>query len=315
MNTAERFRFGQIDLHGICVAWDLDAGMRVASHEYIKRNGGECEPQGAKQKRFSFQCSLMGQDLNRRLQDLVAQLEQQPREQLIHPRLGQRKACYDTLRASENSQQAEESIDFTLTFLEDQADESIASTQKLGPQQQAARVTEASTSLTTATAARFSDSTNAVLYLVVTRTNELTAAADKFVIAALEAAQSTQQDPALAGLLGRVLLRRDALLTALTATLLDTLEPDVSLTRYREAARQVYASSLELYSAVISQKPTVIPWPVPTAMPLTLIAQRLYGKDARGKMDELRLLNPHLKTPMWIPVGTTLLVSAPEVRQ
>ena len=103
-------------------------------------------------------------------------------------------------------------------------------------------------------------------------------------------------------------------LEALTATLAYSLEPDVSLTPYRDQARQIYDGCLQLQDSISALKPPIILYPVTTAMPLTQVAVALYGKDAKAKVPELRSLN-RIAVPYWIPQGTILKAVAPVVRQ
>ena len=313
ITSSDVFRFKGVELHGILIAWEIVAAMRVASHEYLKRNGGECEPQGAKQKQLTFRCLLQGAEQVKRLRALMEDWEREPRGQLIHPRLGRLNVCYESLRASEDPATAVDEISFQVTFLEDQADQAVSGARQSSPQQQAALVTSSSDSLTQSTALRFADTVNAVLILVDTAARRLADTTQRFVVAALEAAQNTAPDVALEALLGRVQLQRDAFLTALQASLAQTLESEVSLTGYRTDAYLVFARSVDLYNAVLAQRPPVIDWTVPATMAVTQILVQLYGKDARGKVDEFYLLN-RVPNPYAVLGGTKLRVSAPVVR-
>lgn len=311
-------------LGGTLEALDHDLGSRLASFEYLKRDGGEIEPMGASQARFSYRSVLVGMapltqggpamSPGQRYAALVKAQRSQPRGILVDPRLGRWQVGWSHVRATEQPARAVDLIEVALEFIEDQLDQSVAIESQPTPQRRAFEVTTASTALTTAMAARYAASTIPVMQAVQPAGLVLTTSAGIFAESCLAAAQNSTPDPALPQLLGSVAAKRDAFLATLAATLSYTLEPDVSLTPYRDSAREVYAACAQLYAATIAQLPPIIPFTVPAAMPLSQVAVVLYGKDARGKISELRLLN-RIANPAWIPVGTVLQVTAPQVSQ
>lgn len=314
--TAEDFSFSslQFQLNGVLLTWDAEGGMNHADFPYLKRNGAETEPMGAKQKRFNFRLVLSGPACTSDFRKIISGLEQKPRGILIHPRLGSVKACFDTWHAGEDPGAAVDWIEFTLTFVEDGADQSITQTAPPGPSQRAGQISDSLATLETATV-KYNVASVPLLSAVRAQMLTYQALANNFMIAALQAAQSTIYDPGLLQRRDLLADQRDLVLTALTNSLLYTLDTDVSLTKEREAVWQVWAAALDLYNAVIAQKPPLDTWPVPSAMSLAAVAVRLYGNDARGKMDELRRLNPHLPNAAWIQGGTLLRISVPQVRQ
>lgn len=312
VTTAEIFQFKQHVLHGELLHYELNAGMRTASFEYLGRQGGEVQPLGARQKRHMFKCVIMGDDATQRLRELLASCEQEPRGPLTHPRLGRQQVCFETLRATETPANAIDEIDFTISFLEDQVDAELA-VQKRTPQSAAAELEGAANDLREQVLAKF-DQVNAITGLVVTAVNALVATVSSYVFQALEAVGDTWEVPSLERALGRVVDRRNQVLAALTDSLAQTLESDVSLTPYRQATYRVHAEAIELYLAVLAQKPALIYYPVPGPCTLMQVAVSLYGAEARARIDELRLLNPFL--PYYrLPADTLLRVSAPVVIQ
>ena len=319
VTTAETFRFGDLELHGSLLSWDADGGAERADFHYLKRNGAETEPLGAKQKKFSFRCTLLAANTKNNVSaefiSIVSKLERRPRDVLIHPRLGRIKACFDTWQASEDPASAVDELTLTLTFVEDGTDQALTAIYQPGPSERAGQVGESQTTMNTAVEEKYNDPAVDRKYAVYTATQTYSALATSFTVAALQAAQSTVYDPGLLQRLNQLAAQRDLVLTALTESLLHTLQPDTSLTPYRVAVRGVYASAVELYNSVIAQKPPVISFTVPSSMSFFSALVRVYGPDAKGKLAEARMLNPHLVTPLWIPGGTILQLSAPVVRQ
>ena len=72
LTNAQDFTFKGIDLHGSCEGWEDDMAMRLASYEYLKRDGAEVDPNGAAQKKWSFSCVYMGADCGTRYKNLAA---------------------------------------------------------------------------------------------------------------------------------------------------------------------------------------------------------------------------------------------------
>ncbi|MFO0578702.1 MAG: DNA circularization N-terminal domain-containing protein [Polyangia bacterium] len=308
------FQFRDLVLHGVLVTWSHRLGIRLASHEPLKRDGGEQEPMGAAVGRFSYRCVFLGADATARYNNLVLSVRQNPRGILVDPRLGRIQAACEGIEASETPETGVDCIEFEARFAEDALDTALASAQPLGPSAYAAQVTAALGSLTDLVDARFLGNPVRSFLSVLQYAEALGRAAEAYADAALAALQTDSPNPALRQLLGVVLAQQDALLVALQATRAYTLEPDVSLTPYRAQARQVYSACLQLQDSITALKPPVILFPVTTAMSLVQVAVVLYGKDAQSKVPEIRALN-RLETPYWIPAGTVLKVVAPQVRQ
>jgi len=304
-----------LDLHGVLTSWSDNLRIRMVSHEYVKRDGGECEPCGAAPGRWVFRCVFLGADVSLQYQNLRAVIYKEPRGKLTHPRLGSINVGCDGIQSNENPETAINALEFQISFVEDQVDTALINDIDVGFAKRAAQVTEAVSAATDAVNLINSNRiANAVYAALQAAQVDYANAADKFQARAVETAQSTQPDPALEKFLGSVLAKQDAVLAALDATLPLTLEPDVSLTPARTAVYVVYASCLQLFGAVIALKPPIVQFTVPTAMPLTVILTRIYGRDAQQKMDEVFLLN-RIPLPHWVPAGTVLSVVAPVVRQ
>lgn len=310
-------------LHGTLEASEDELTARLATFEYLKRDGAELEPLGAGAAKFSFRVVLMGtaplyqggapMPAGERYAALVKAQRGQPRGLLNHPRLGRWQVGWTKIRAAEHPQRGIDTIEITLDFTEDQLDQALAVEQRPTPGSQANQVVSAYSILTAAMSARFAGP-NPLFVAASSAAAALSSTAATFVGAALQAAQSTTPDPSLTGQVGAVLAARDSFLRAISATLAYTLEPDVSLTPYRHQAYMVHAYCLLLLDSVREQQPVLVTYVVPTAMSLDQVLVALYGSDASAHFDQVRGLNPHIN-PLWIPQGTALLVVAPQVRQ
>ncbi len=314
ISNGSSFQFKDFVLQGILTRWNHRIGIRLASHEYLKRDGGEQEPMGAAVGRFSYSCVIIGPDATARYNNLVLSVRQNPRGILVDPRLGRISAACEGIDASEDAENAVDTIEFDIRFAEDAVDTAIASEQPVSPNAYSANVLNSITSLTDLVDARFLGNFATSFRAVVALLPVYTAAATAYTTAALASIQSASPDPTLTQLLGAVRVQQDAFLAALTATLAYSLEPDVSLTPYRAEARAIYDGCVQLQDSISALKPPIILYPVTTAMPLTQVAVALYGKDAKAKVPELRSLN-RIAVPYWIPQGTILKAVAPVVRQ
>lgn len=321
LTNAQDFTFKGIDLHGSCEGWEDDLPVRLATYEYLRRDGAEVETLGAGQKRWSFSCVYMGADCGQRYRNLAASIGEDPKGPLVHPRLGNFSACCAALKGRERPTTALDVIEFTLELLEDQVDQSIRADLSQGPPRYVNYVQDALTTVSKATSKITQNRlANAVYAAMVATQAQFTDLITKFIQLALQFSQSTpdsvQADPALvdtaplAKLLEKCRIVRDEILTALTKTLIKSLDTDVSLTDARTGVYLAYAHSVRLYNVVLAQRPPTVDFIVPTAMPLTVIAVRIYGKDARARIGEIYQLN-RIPRPYWIPAGTVLKILAP----
>lgn len=307
-------------LNGALEAYDHNISVRLASFEYLKRNGAEVEPMGAAQGKYSYRCTFLGPaplsqggpqlTPGSRYQQLVAALLEQPRGILNDPRLGKIQAAFAGLRSSETPQRAVDVVDFTLDFVQDSVDVALAAETQIVPQQQGGKVLTTSAIYTAAIAARYASETNGLLQLVVSSTASYTDTAAAFVTAAVTASQNAQQNLALATQLGNVAAQLNANLAALAATTAFTLTSDVLLTPFRVQAREIYAGCIRLYYAVRAQLPPIVRYTVPATMPLGVLALRLYGADARRRQPEMLLLN-RIPNPFAVPRGFEMIIAAP----
>lgn len=315
LSNAQTFRFKDIELHESAEGWEDDLPIRLASYEYLKRDGGEQEPMGAGLKTFTFRCCFLGPDCGSRYQALARSVQQEPRGKLVHPRLGTFDVACRGIKGREDPSREIDSINFTIEFIENQVDQSIQLDSQFGTQKRAADVTDSLSDAATAVSNILSNHIANTVYAAVTAARvAMTKAMERFRDLAVESSQIEAPDPTLDKMLEVTKQRRDEALDALAKVLTYTLESDVSLTDARTAIYLSYAACIQLYSAVLASKPPIIEHTVTTAMPLTSIALNLYGSEARSKMEEIYLLNPNLRMPHWVAAGTMLRVVAPQVK-
>lgn len=318
LSKAQEFRFKEFELHGSLESWEDDLPIRLATYEYIKRDGAEVEPMGAGQKSFSFRCAFIGSDCGSRYRTLAASIQKEPRGQLVHPRLGTFNVACRGIKGRENPAQAIDSIEFTLDLIENQVDQSIQADQQFGAQRRASQVSDALTRATDATSAILSNRIANTVYAAATAAVvDLNSKADKFRSLALEVAQTSGEAADIAGylalekILGIVQAKTTVAVLALEDTLARTLESDVSLIDARTACYLTYAACVQLYAAVQAQFPPIVTFMVPSPMPLNSILLRIYGAEASGRRGQVYQLN-RIPAPHWIPAGTILRVLAPK---
>lgn len=313
--NAQVFTFKEQELYGATESWADDLPVRLAQYEYIKRDGGEQEPMGAGVKTFTFSCVFMGPDCGQRYQALAASIQQDPRGELVHPRLGTFQVACRGIRGRESPANAIDVIEFTIEFVENKVDQTIASDGQFGAQARASQASDAAQDAIDAISAVLANRiANTVYAAAVAAATDLQAWVNRFTERALQSAQSDLPDTSLEKLLENVKGKRDAALAAFAAVLPYTLQPEVSLTDANTSAYISYAASLQLYQAIVATKPQIVTFTVPAMMSANQVLVRLYGAQARAQRANLFLLN-RFPTPYAIPGGTTLRVVAPVVQQ
>lgn len=312
-----------IVLTGALEAVDDDLGARLASFEYLKRDGAEIEAMGAQQARFSFRVVLMGSaplypggaalTAGARYLALAQAQRTQPKCQLSHPRLGTWKVGWLKIRAHEQPQRAVDTIELTLEFIEDQTDAAIIA-EAPTPQGRAQAVISAYSVLKAAVALKYSTSPSAIMQRVTTTTDALASTASSFVNDALLVAQGEIVSPSIDTQFGYVVNAAEANIAALDASVAYSLDNPVELVPFRHQTYMVWAFSAELILAIADQRPVLIDYTTPAAMSLDQVLLAVYGPDAANHRQEA-LSNNRIATPLQIPQGFRLRLVAPQVRQ
>lgn len=302
LTDAAGFRFKDLDLSGSLVAWNDKLPQRVAEHAYLKRDGAEQEPMGAGPGRFTFRCVFIGADWAKRYREVVRSIRTEPRGLLVHPVLGQIQAvCLGVDDAAVNPQQALDTIEFTLSFVEDALDTTLAAELVEGPTAKKTLIDSLSTELTSE-AAKFTSSATQIAALV--------SAAAAYGDAAIDVSLSVATSSTLPGLLGAVTLATNAATAAILADPARTSDglafPSLML------AERLNDACGQLDDALGELRPEIIHYTVPGMTSLATLCGLFYGKDATARMDEILALN-RIANPGAIPGGAVLVLVAPTV--
>lgn len=302
LTDAKSFRWKDLDLAGNLMSWNDRIGMRLAVHQYLKRDGAEVEPMGAEPGRFTMRLCFLGENWAKQYRALVATIRKDPRGQMVHPLLGTMNvACEGIPDASVVPGQERDSINLTIVFVEDQVDAQVLSDDSPGPAARKAKIVSIASQVSAISQAAAWGQTAV----------NLTTAAISFAVAAESAAASlSDADVTLDGQLGVVATSsedaEDAIADDSTYT-----TPAASFVAL-SVVEQLYAECLDMLDAVAATKPLILTYTVPAQTDVASIAARLYGKDGLGRMDEILVLN-RIANPYAIPAGTVLQVATPTI--
>lgn len=303
LTDVSAFRFKDMDLSGSLVSWNDVLRLRLAVHQYLKRDGAEVEPMGAEPGRFTMRLCFLGADWAKRYRAFVASIRKDPRGQLVHPILGTfRVACEGVSDAAVVPASERDSINLTTTFVEDAVDTTIAAESLPGPAARQGAIADRAAKLL-----QLVGIVGAFAPLVSAAAT-LAGAASSFAAAAVHAASTDTPDPSLDRRLDDVATAARAAADAALAN--TTVASDASRYQVLTAIEQLRAECLALADAVAASKPALVVYVVPGTTDVATLAAMLYGKDARGRIDELLTLN-RIADPHAIPAGTVLRVAAP----
>jgi len=314
--AAETFQFtprGQkpIELNGQLMSYTDSVKIRLASHEYLKKDGADQESMGAAPMKFTFKCVYLGDLVSIKYQTLVRAIRRQPRGRITHPRLGGIDVACEDISGSEDAGQARDTLEFTLSFVEDSTQTTISITAQPSVQRKATDMVDKATALTAAYASIVKNRVGEAVLAAESAVFTIQALADGFGQDAIEAAQTGVYDASLANQAGRIVTQSNTV----AARFRDLGLTDAAIYPATSLSREIAADALDLAAAVDAQFAPIVPFVVPAPMSLADVAVRLYGRDARNYMTQLRQLNPYLATPYLLSAGTTLKVLAPEIRQ
>lgn len=303
LTDAKAFTFSpggvRLDLSGNLVSWNDKIGIRLAGHQYLKRDGAEQEPMGAEPGRFTMRLCFLGPKWASNYRALVAAIRKDPRGEMVHPVLGSlRVACEGIPDAVVDPGAERDSINFSLSFVEDSVDASSESARYEGPATKAAKVNNLATQVTAAIA-QFATA--------IAAGETLTGEAVAYAADAVAATTANTFNSGVDQQLASVSIAADEAIAAIIADP-DALGaagfPAISL------VRQLLAACLDLEESTRSTRATVISYVVGADTNLAALAATLYGKDALQHLDELLALN-RIPSPHAVPAGTRLRVSAP----
>jgi hypothetical protein len=317
LSDVKDFQFKGRYLMGRVISWNDVLLERVATHEYLKRDGAEQEPMGSKPAQFSMRICYLGEGWARAYRLLVADIRKDPRGLLVHPILGEfQVVCTGISSAEVNPAQAIDTIEFTIGFLEDALDQTIAADAQQTPAAKATEADDFAAALEIATSALEKVTTtdgppvsSSVSIDIAAATDDMVTASRSYTSAALAASINTTPDLTLTQKLADVVAATQDLLDELIA---DTSRHDASKYEAISTAEETLSACLELDEIVAAQQPLIITYTVPQKTALTTLAALFYGRDAQAHLDEIRLLN-RIPNPAAIPGGTSLRMVAPTV--
>jgi prophage DNA circulation protein len=294
------FRWKDLDLAGNLVSWNDTIRVRLAAHVYLKRTGAEIEPMGAEPGHFTMRLCFLGSDWAKQYRAFVGSVRKDPRGQMVHPLLGtMRVACEGISDAAVTPGSERDSINLTVSFIEDQVDTTLANDQFPGPAAKQGQVSKLATQVTSAIA---------TYATAITAGVALTGAAISFAADAAASASSNTPDPSLEQQLAAVATNAASAIAALLSD--PAAVTDASSYDAISLVEQLYAACLALADAVAASKPIIVEYVVPGTTDIATLAAKLYGPDAFDRLDEILTLN-RIANPFAIPAGTVLRVATP----
>jgi prophage DNA circulation protein len=308
LTDAKAFMFQDLRLNGWLVSWNDRIGIRLAVHQYLKRDGAEVEPMGAEPGRFSMKICFLGDNWARMYRYFIFRIRKNPKGQLVHPVLGSLPvACEGITESSVTPGTERDCINLTVAFVEDNIYDASAATSnaKRAPAEMAAKVSTLSATLNSILAAISSVSQAAGL---ISAAATLVTAAVGFVASAVAAATTDTPDPSTSQQLQTTGYATGTMIAALRSS--PAFATDASRYEAISTCEQIYAACLALADALESSKPTIVSYTVGGDTNIAALAAALYGRDGYGKIDELCTLN-RIPNPFLITAGTVLRIASP----
>jgi prophage DNA circulation protein len=309
-------------LHGSLASFTDKIRIRLASHNYLKRDGGEQEPMGSDPGRFSFRFCLLDPDPGSFYRAIVQAVRDSPRGLLTHPLLGNIRCACEGVELSHDLGVSANAPDATISFIEDALDTALNADRDTSPNESSSDTFTAADALDLAMslldsaqdAQDFADELQkSIAKIASTDAVEAAAAASAssrvYATAAVAAWRSSTPDPSLATRLETV---RSDVDTTRDAILAIQLAREADRYPVLAAAEQVYASALNLDTAIRSVSPPLITYVVPGLCHVAELAAALYGPDSAGYIEQILTRN-RIPNPFAIRAGTLLEVVSPAV--
>ena len=290
-----------MSLAGNLLAWNDRVGVRLAVHQYLKRDGAEVEPMGAEPMRFTMRLCFLGVAWAKQYRAFVESIRADPRGELVHPILGTiRVACEGVQDAAVVPGSERDSIAVTVGFVEDSVDAIVQAERFPGPTAQAARVQNLAVGLV---------DTVAGLVVAAGVVQTFVGYALTFAASARQMFESGESNPSVDQQLEAAGVSADA---ATAAVLVDTTTTTSNAERYEalQLIQQLYAAALTLMLSIAASRPALVTYVVPLDTNVTSLVATLYGADGLSRVDEVLRLN-RVPDPFRIPAGTRLQVPTP----
>lgn len=300
ITNAYACRFKDLDLSASLVSWNDRIGVRLAVHQYVKRNGADVEPMGFEPGRFTMRFCFLGSRWAEQYRALVSSVRDDPKGVLVHPLLGSlRVACEGVVDGSSNPATALDTVDVTLSFVEDATDTTVALSAFPRPVD------------TLAALRAYSEQLSRVASDFQGAAPQVSALASKVAsLASLVSAVIAQPSAVASAQLSQALEATATATATARSALLSTTTPPAAAYDGLRVVEQAYAAATAAVNAAAASRPSVVTYVVTSTTNIAALTATLYGADALAHVDEVLGLNPGIQ-PHRIVAGTSLRVARP----
>lgn len=271
--------------------------MDLAAIKYLQRDGGDIQGLGAGIDTFTFRCFYTGENYDERLRNLRAQIKRQPKGLLTHRELGPIRAhCRGIDEFSVDYGRETETVNFTISFQQDETETTELSARVRSVQSQGEVVKQVLATLGAATTrigslatfvAAFPTTVNTAAQSLEAIMAGLTEFTNIFVSSCVSVATLGVIDYTLSDQRDRVLNGCGELVGSLRATGL----PDAALYPALAPNQQLYAECVTLYDITKAQGPQIVEVRVDGLQPLVVFCAQKYGPAAIARIEDVRAGN------------------------
>jgi hypothetical protein len=314
LTNAERATFTsasqgkQIDLDVHLVEWTDSRKPRLATHEFLKRDGASIEYMGRSPVTIRFNLIYIGQTWRNDFLQFAAIIDKDPKGKLTHPVFGSiNVACQGFDGATMNTETGRDLYLVPVSFIEDNIQRgkdtfkglSVADSVQ-SRQQDVENYSSSLTSLVT----RY--------ILAGAAIQNLAHQAQSFSVSAFNSYAQATLDPSLQISLAGVAKLAEESVGLINSEINAINDPINYNTIF--LIELLYDACSQMFAAISASKPALITYVVPIKMHIANLAATLYGADATGRIDEILSNNPgKIPNPSSILPGTILKVSTPTV--
>jgi hypothetical protein len=293
--------FKGIKLFARMVEWTDTRKPRLASHTYLKRDGGQVERMGREQARVKMTLVYVGEKFVDQFAELSNAVDKDPKGELVHPLYGSMNvACEGFDGATLNTENAVNLYTVPVSFIEDNVDATTAIK-------------------TTGTASQAQEAESRSARLIANSTQYVAAAQaiQNFANAALSfsvSAFSSIADATLDSSLGPQL---EELVNITEDTVAEIWadpfsDPQAASFDMVSDCELLLDACNQLYASISIAKPPLVSYVMPMQMHIASLCTKLYGSLGKSKIDEVLSLNRgKIPNPGAIRAGITLQVPQP----
>lgn len=297
----QEVKFKDIILFANLVEWTDTRKPRLATHEYLKRDGALIETMGRAPFQVKMTLVFVGEDFVGQFAKLSNSIDKDPKGTLTHPLYGSMQvACLGLEGATLNTETGTNLYTVPISFVEDNVDKTTAiNTNGVAAQQQSV---ENTTSKITLNITQYAAAAQALTNLVN--------AALSFSAGAANALQQSTLDSSLPSAL--------ELVNKLTASAKIAVNNDPLLQHPVIAFDMISDLELlldscnQLWNALSTARRPLVSYTLPIQMHVAALAVKLYGSQGRAQINQILTNNPgKIPNPSAIPAGLTLIVEQP----